>query len=103
VFFLIRRNKSRKGLQHLGTGNASPLPIGPGGATRNSSGMGMPLSEKYSYGSEARVTDQRLDPSQVWSRYDGPAGDRASIGSLEDGRDYTRRVLRVTNSATGPA
>ena len=42
-----------------------------------------------------RVTDQRLDPGQVWMRFENDNASRMSVRSLRDDQDYSRRVLRV--------
>lgn len=42
-----------------------------------------------------RITDQRLDPGQVWMRYENDNASRMSVRSLRDDQDYSRRVLRV--------
>lgn len=42
-----------------------------------------------------RITDQRLDPGQVWMRYENDNVSRMSVRSLRDDQDYSRRVLRV--------
>ncbi|KAF3902927.1 hypothetical protein AA313_de0210153 [Arthrobotrys entomopaga] len=42
-----------------------------------------------------RVTDQRLDPNQIWMRFDNDNGSRVSLRSLQDNQDYSRRVLKV--------
>jgi len=45
-----------------------------------------------------RITDQRLDPHQVWLRFDqGENASRVSVRSLRDDHDYSMRVLRLTN------
>jgi len=42
-----------------------------------------------------RITDQRLDPGQVWMRFENDNVSRMSVRSLRDDQDYSRRVLRV--------
>lgn len=42
-----------------------------------------------------RITDQRLDPGQVWMRFENDSVSRMSVRSLRDDQDYSRRVLRV--------
>lgn len=42
-----------------------------------------------------RITDQRLDPGQVWMRFENDNASRMSVRSLRDDQDYSRRVLRV--------
>lgn len=43
-----------------------------------------------------KLVDQRLDPSQLYLRYDPDTGSsRMSVRSLRDDADYSRRVLRV--------
>jgi len=44
-----------------------------------------------------RLIDQRLDPNQIYLRYDLDTGSsRMSVRSLRDDTDYSRRVLRVS-------
>lgn len=44
-----------------------------------------------------KLVDQRLDPSQLYLRYDPDTGSsRMSVRSLRDDADYSRRVLRVS-------
>lgn len=43
-----------------------------------------------------KLVDQRLDPNQLYLRYDPDTGSsRMSVRSLRDDADYSRRVLRV--------
>lgn len=44
-----------------------------------------------------RITDQRLDPGQVWMRFENDNVSRMSVRSLRDDQDYSRRVLRLAN------
>ncbi|KAF8418931.1 hypothetical protein EV426DRAFT_577208 [Tirmania nivea] len=44
-----------------------------------------------------RITDQRLDPGQVWMRFENDNASRMSVRSLRDDQDYSRRVLRLAN------
>lgn len=44
-----------------------------------------------------RITDQRLDPGQVWMRFENDNTSRMSVRSLRDDQDYSRRVLRLAN------
>ncbi|KAF8467416.1 hypothetical protein BDZ91DRAFT_146326 [Kalaharituber pfeilii] len=50
-----------------------------------------------SSGTPDRVTDQRLDPGQVWMQFENDNASRMSVRSLRDDQDYSRRVLRLTN------
>jgi cell wall integrity and stress response component len=53
------------------------------------------LSPTNKRNSAARIVDQRLDPGAVWSpEHDNSS--RISVRSLQDDRDYSRRVLRVS-------
>jgi hypothetical protein len=48
--------------------------------------------------SQARIIDQRLDPTTLWNpTFDN--SDRVSIRSLQDDQDYSRRVLRVCHNS----
>ena len=44
--------------------------------------------------SNPRLVDQRLDPGTLWN-VENDASSRASVRSLRDDRDYSRRVLKV--------
>jgi len=49
-------------------------------------------------GEGAAVYDQRLDPGQLFMRFDHLTGSsRMSVRSLRDDTDYSRRVLRLAN------
>ena len=45
--------------------------------------------------SNARIVDQRLDPATLWNPIHQNSS-RVSLRSLQDDRDYSRRVLRVS-------
>lgn len=45
--------------------------------------------------SQAKIVDQRLDPGQLWNPYHENSS-RVSVKSLQDDRDYSRRVLKVS-------
>ena len=66
-----------------------PLPI----VTTNSGSSGG--SGALSAVTPDRITDQRLDPGQVWMRFENDNVSRMSVRSLRDDQDYSRRVLRV--------
>jgi cell wall integrity and stress response component len=56
-----------------------------------------PSSSTNSAGDAGQVYDQRLDPTQVYLRFDPRTGSsRMSVRSLRDDQDYSRRVLRVS-------
>ncbi|KAI9852592.1 MAG: hypothetical protein M1838_000246 [Thelocarpon superellum] len=46
--------------------------------------------------SNARIVDQRLDPGTLWNPIHDNSS-RVSVRSLQDDRDYSRRVLRLAN------
>ncbi|KAI9676185.1 MAG: hypothetical protein M1817_000930 [Caeruleum heppii] len=46
--------------------------------------------------SNARIVDQRLDPGTLWNPIHENSS-RVSVRSLQDDRDYSRRVLRLAN------
>lgn len=48
-------------------------------------------------GTPERLVDQRLDPGQVWMRFENDNASRMSVRSLRDDQDYSRRVLRLAN------
>ncbi|KAI9719626.1 MAG: hypothetical protein M1812_003397 [Candelaria pacifica] len=45
--------------------------------------------------SSPRIVDQRLDPVSLWTQHDNSS--RASVKSLQDNQDYSRRMLKVSN------
>lgn len=51
--------------------------------------------ERDRRGSRAKVVDQRLDPSALWNPLNDNSS-RVSVRSLQDDRDYSRRVLKVS-------
>ncbi len=44
--------------------------------------------------SSPRIVDQRLDPTSIWTQHDNSS--RASVKSLQDNQDYSRRMLKVS-------
>ena len=59
-----------------------------------------PTESSSKRNSSGRIIDQRLDPGLLWS----PTADnssRASLRSLQDDQDYSRRVLRVGSFGMG--
>ncbi|KAF3288659.1 hypothetical protein TWF970_005717 [Orbilia oligospora] len=115
IFFLRRRNNDRRksvdssnhpemGMSGAGspnlTGSSSPT-----GRPRSTSTLGLvgglqdkaPVITTTGFTETDRVTDQRLDPNQIWMRFDNDNGSRVSLRSLQDNQDYSRRVLKLTN------
>ncbi|KAF3939996.1 hypothetical protein ABW19_dt0202256 [Dactylella cylindrospora] len=115
IFFLRKRRKDRRksvdssdnpemgmsgsGSPNLGTGSASPS-----NRPRSTSTLGFVggFSQEKNvavatsgFAETDRVTDQRLDPNQIWMRFDNDNGSRVSLRSLQDNHDYSRRVLKV--------
>ncbi|KAF3078086.1 hypothetical protein TWF706_004716 [Orbilia oligospora] len=113
IFFLRRRNNDRRksvdssnhpemGMSGAGspnlTGSSSPT-----GRPRSTSTLGLvgglqdkaPVITTTGFTETDRVTDQRLDPNQIWMRFDNDNGSRVSLRSLQDNQDYSRRVLKV--------
>ncbi|RVD84680.1 uncharacterized protein DFL_006412 [Arthrobotrys flagrans] len=90
---------SGAGSPHL-TGSSSPT-----GRPRSTSTLGLvgglqdkaPVITTTGFTETDRVTDQRLDPNQIWMRFDNDNGSRVSLRSLQDNQDYSRRVLKLTN------
>ena len=81
----------------MGEKALTPLSTGPwGGASRSSRS---PISPERRH-SQARIVDQRLDPGVLWNP-DIDNGSRASMRSLQDDQDYSRRVLRVSRDSMG--
>ncbi|KAJ6257500.1 Cell wall integrity and stress response component [Drechslerella dactyloides] len=118
VFFIRKRKNERRksvgsshhpemgmsgaGSPNLGTGSSSP-----NGRPRSTSTLGLvggysssdkaPVITTGGFTETDRVTDQRLDPNQIWMRFDNDNGSRVSLRSLQDNQDYSRRVLKLTN------
>ncbi|KAI5811284.1 hypothetical protein DFH27DRAFT_19816 [Peziza echinospora] len=84
------RSMSTLGLVTPFSGSDKPPPI----VTTNSASSG---SQAQSAITPDRVTDQRLDPGQVWMRFENDNASRMSVRSLRDDQDYSRRVLRLAN------
>ncbi|KAK6343061.1 hypothetical protein TWF718_008437 [Orbilia javanica] len=90
---------SGTGSPHL-TGSSSPT-----GRPRSTSTLGLvgglqdkaPVITTTGFTETDRVTDQRLDPNQIWMRFDNDNGSRVSLRSLQDNQDYSRRVLKLAN------
>ncbi|KAI9825097.1 MAG: hypothetical protein M1832_001417 [Thelocarpon impressellum] len=55
-----------------------------------------PTSPEDRRNSNARIVDQRLDPGTLWNATHANSS-RISVRSLQDDRDYSRRVLRLAN------
>ncbi|KAK6336145.1 hypothetical protein TWF696_001711 [Orbilia brochopaga] len=93
---------SGAGSPNLGTGSSSPS-----GRPRSTSTLGLvggysnndkaPVITTGGFTETDRITDQRLDPNQIWMRFDNDNGSRVSLRSLQDNQDYSRRVLKLTN------
>jgi cell wall integrity and stress response component len=77
-----------KPLPQIVTSGLDGIPYGNG----RSPEMSSPSSKRASY---PRLHDQRLDPHALFVSQDN--GSRASIRSLQDEHDYSRRVLRLAN------
>ncbi|KAF3917059.1 hypothetical protein ABW21_db0209841 [Orbilia brochopaga] len=119
VFFLRKRKINRRksvgsynnpemgmsgaGSPNMGTGSSSP-----NGRPRSTSTLGLvggytnttdkaPVITTGGFTETDRVTDQRLDPNQIWMRFDNDNGSRVSLRSLQDNQDYSRRVLKLAN------
>lgn len=52
-----------------------------------------PVSQRASY---PRIVDQRLDPDSLWEPLRHYSGSHTSLHSLQDNRDYSRRMFRVS-------
>ena len=66
---------------------------GPGMSTHGDVSADLtPITPRASYG---RVVDQRLDPSSLWEPLHNNNGSHASLHSVQDNRDYSRRILGV--------
>lgn len=92
IFGLSKRHSGLPKLQTEGSGDSSanPFPYGVVGA--NNSPTGMTVTNKRR--SNPLIVDQRLDPGTLWLNDNGS---KASLGSLRDDRDYSRRVLKLAN------
>ena len=86
-----RRSKKRKsvpGIQTSGSG------WGPGDANEKSP-TDTPV--EYHRSSYPRVVDQRLEPTSLWNPIHGN-GSHVSVQSLQDNHDYSRRMLRASDT-----
>ncbi|KAF3910856.1 hypothetical protein ABW20_dc0106128 [Dactylellina cionopaga] len=89
---------SGTGSPNLGTGSSSP-----NGRPRSTSTLGLvgafpdkaPVITTTGFTETDRITDQRLDPNQIWMRFENDNSSRVSLRSLQDNQDYSRRVLKV--------
>ncbi|KAK6335839.1 hypothetical protein TWF730_003214 [Orbilia blumenaviensis] len=114
LFLRKRKNDRRKSVDssnhpEMGmSGAGSPNLTGsssPTGRPRSTSTLGLvgglqdkaPVITTTGFTETDRVTDQRLDPNQIWMRFDNDNGSRVSLRSLQDNQDYSRRVLKLTN------
>ncbi|KAI9696436.1 MAG: hypothetical protein M1836_005714 [Candelina mexicana] len=90
------RSMSESGL--LGEGGRTLPRIQTGMSTRRL-GSGNTNSPEETYSSHRlsspRIVDQRLDPVSIWTQHDNSS--RASVKSLQDNQDYSRRMLKVSN------
>jgi hypothetical protein len=76
------------------TSNDSPSLARPNFGGPPTVGAGNPTTSVQPSG---QLIDQRLDPNQIYLRYDPDTGSsRMSVRSLRDDTDYSRRVLRVS-------
>jgi len=88
-----RRSQSFSTLGLVGEKSPASTNASPGG-TQNIAGV-IPTTAG---GEGAAVYDQRLDPGQLFMRFDHKTGSsRMSVRSLQDDTDYSRRVLRLAN------
>ena len=118
LFFCWRRRQSHAQLAGEGStaGGSTPRPqsrsmsqLGlmnevrqPNGVPQITTGMwgtagpaaDSPTAESERRNSRAKVVDQRLDPQSLWNPLHDNSS-RISVRSLQDDRDYSRRVLKV--------
>ncbi|KAF1344565.1 hypothetical protein BDV97DRAFT_372958 [Delphinella strobiligena] len=89
--FLNTNNRRQSAL--YGSENGGPSPVSPiaGGAGGFDSG-----SQRSRRNSRPLIFDQRLNPAAIMQNWESN-GSRASIGTLQDQRDYSRPILNVTN------
>ncbi|KAK6533691.1 hypothetical protein TWF694_002623 [Orbilia ellipsospora] len=117
VFFLRKRRNDRR--KSVDSSNHPEMGMsGPGSPTMGTTGSSSPNTRPRStstlgfvgglndktpaitttgFTETERVTDQRLDPNQIWMRFDNDNGSRVSLRSLQDNQDYSRRVLKLAN------
>jgi len=89
-----RRSRSMSTLGLIGEKNGSPTAMKKHGPTAN----GVTLTETSGPGKPTTVYDPRLDPGQLFMRFDRETGSsRMSVRSLRDDTDYSRRVLQLAN------
>jgi len=108
LFFLRKRgNDRRKSVNssihaEMGmSGDGSPNSGGsasPNNRPRSTSTLGVvgTMAQEKST-AVTTLTDQRLDPNQIWMRFQNDNSSRVSLRSLQDNQDYSRRVLKLAN------
>lgn len=95
-----RRSRSMSTLGLIGEKGGTAVNTTPTLTANNFSGLPTAEAGKSTTGVQTpgRLIDQRLDPNQIYLRYDPDTGSsRMSVRSLRDDTDYSRRVLRLAN------
>lgn len=98
MFVGQRRSRSMSTLGLIGEKGGTAVNTAPTLTANNFSGLPTAEAGKSTTGVQTpgRLIDQRLDPNQIYLRYDPDTGSsRMSVRSLRDDTDYSRRVLRV--------
>ncbi|CUS13103.1 unnamed protein product [Tuber aestivum] len=97
VFSGRRRSRSLSTLGLIGEKGGTAMNTTPTSTANNFSGLPTVEAGKSATTAQTpgRLIDQRLDPNQIYLRYDPDTGSsRMSVRSLRDDTDYSRRVLR---------
>ncbi|RPB04070.1 hypothetical protein L873DRAFT_1786343 [Choiromyces venosus 120613-1] len=100
VFGGRRRSRSMSTLGLIGEKGGTAVDTTPASTANNFSGLPAAEAGKSTTAAQTpgRLIDQRLDPNQIYLRYDPDTGSsRMSVRSLRDDTDYSRRVLRLAN------
>lgn len=95
-----RRSRSMSTLGLIGEKGGTAINTTPTSTANNFSGLPTAEAGKSTTAAQTpgRLIDQRLDPNQIYLRYDPDTGSsRMSVRSLRDDTDYSRRVLRLAN------
>lgn len=93
-----RRSRSLSTLGLMGEKGFHSVDTAPSTGPPNMAGLNGVGSTASRGPDGTKLVDQRLDPSQLYLRYDPDTGSsRMSVRSLRDDADYSRRVLRLAN------
>lgn len=92
-----RRSRSLSTLGLIGEKGFHSVNTTPASGPPNMAGLNGVANSVARGPDGTKLVDQRLDPNQLYLRYDPDTGSsRMSVRSLRDDADYSRRVLRVS-------